>query len=108
MVLSLIAAIISAGVMAFLLRRGIEDIVRFALQCALCFALYRGKRWARWILGGLLAAGAIVLSVYVGGTEAAAMRMPALIYALLAIDAIGAIILLNPKLLTRYFAGRPG
>ena len=104
MVVSLIAAIISAGLMAFLLRRGIEDIVRFALQCALCFALYRGKRWAR----GLLAARAIVLSVYVGGTEAAAMRMPALIYALLAIDAIGAIILLNPKLLTRYFAGRPG
>jgi hypothetical protein len=107
-VAGVIVAVLAAGLLAFALQRGIEDMVRFALQCGLCFALYRGQRWARWVLGALLAAGALVLSVYVGNTEPVAMHMPALIYALLVIDAVGAIILLNPKLLTRYFAGKPG
>lgn len=99
----LIAAFLLGGAASFLIQRGIEDVVRFTLQCALCFAVYRGRRWARWILGGLMAVSAMVLSVYVSETVPAAMRMPALIYALLGIYAVGAIVLLNPMLLRQHF-----
>lgn len=35
----------------------IEDAIRFLLSIALCYFLYQGQGWARWVLGVLLALG---------------------------------------------------
>ena len=40
-----------------------RDFGRFVLTALLCFFLYQGRSWVRWVLGGLLGLGAIFAAV---------------------------------------------
>ncbi len=73
--LSTIVTIITNGFSGFA-----TDIIRFGLSCLLCFFLYKGQTWAKWVMVvlyllagvlGLIGALSIIVSFVLGITSLA-------------------------------------
>ena len=62
LVLLLIGGFLAISLMSWFPGPDIKDVGRFLLNCALCWFLWKGANWARWIMG-VLAVLACVLGV---------------------------------------------
>lgn len=61
-VVSIIAAILVLSVLSWFPSPEPKDIGRFFVNCVLCWFLFKGKNWARWVL---------IVSLALGGTMGA-------------------------------------
>lgn len=63
LVVPIIVGFLLIPVFSLLLQPGTPSGIRFALSAALCWFLYKGANWARWVMGVLCALGGLA-SVY--------------------------------------------
>lgn len=64
-ILLLIGGLPAVSLVTSLLEPDARDLVRGPLECALCWYLWKGANWARWIAGVLAAGACVMLTVSV-------------------------------------------
>ena len=62
-VISVIVVILVLSILSWGSPPDAKDIGRFLVNCALCWFLFKGKNWARWVLVVLLAAAGGIAAV---------------------------------------------
>jgi hypothetical protein len=77
-VVAIICGFIGFSALSMIGSVGTQEVVRFALNCVLCFFLYKGLNWARVTMGvlALLAAGVAIFYVVQRGMSAPLLLIP--------------------------------
>lgn len=101
-VLIVIAIILFVAALSILLQPDAPSVVRFFLTCILCWFLYKGRNWARWVFAIL-----VVLAVVLVMFAVITIPMPPIGYVILGalISVYGGtlVALFHPKLGAPYF-----
>lgn len=69
-VLLLIGGFLATSLMSWFPGPDVKDVGRFLLSCTLCWFLWKGANWARWIMGVLAALACILGAVALLRTSA--------------------------------------
>lgn len=62
-VLLLIGGFLAASLMSWFPGPEIKDVIRFLLNCVLCWFVWKGANWARWVVGVLALLACVVGAV---------------------------------------------
>ena len=101
-VVSIIAVILVLSIFSWFPSPETKDIVRFFLNCVLCWFLFKGKNWARWIMVILLTlAGTMVFFVMV--TSPQDMEKAIVLYVVSFSYLVSAALLVFSKAVAGYF-----
>lgn len=102
-VISVIAVVLVFSVLSWLPSPDAKDIGRFFVNCVLCWFLFKGKNWARWILVVLLAVGGsmVALAIAAGQTS---IEKAIVLYVMSFSYLVSAGLLALSKSVARYFS----
>ena len=101
-VLTIIAGILLLSVVSWYSDPEMKDIVRFAITCVLCWFLYKGKNWARWVFGILFGLAGL-FSLYAFFALPLESNVKTVIGAMSVFYTVSPIILFTPKIIGPYF-----
>lgn len=68
-ILFLIGGLLAISLVTSLIEPDAKDFVRVAIECVLCWYLWKGANWARWIVGVLAAGACVMLTVFIARTS---------------------------------------
>ncbi|MCE9942542.1 hypothetical protein [Aeromonas rivipollensis] len=102
-VLNIITGFIALSIFSWLPTPEAKDLIRFAINCILCWFLYKGANWSRWVMAVLASLASVVTAV-------ALIKLPGQITTTLGLVVIfffyssAAVILLSQKFIKNHFA----
>ena len=102
-VLSIIAAILVLSVLSWFPSPEPKDIVRLCINGVLCWFLFKGKNWARWVFVVLLALGGAIAALAISsGHNGAGKSVVLLVMSVTYLASAG--LLTFSKSVTSYFS----
>ena len=102
-VLIIITGFIALSIFSWLPTPETKDLIRLAINCILCWFLYKGANWSRWVMAVLASLASVVTAV-------ALMKLPGQITTMLGLVVVfffysfAAVILLSQKFIKNHFA----
>jgi hypothetical protein len=105
-ILVLIGGLLAISSISWFVGPDAKDFVRFLLECVLCWYLWKGANWARWVVSVLAAVACVMLAV-------SALRAPvqgaaaAVVIAIALFNGFAAYVLLSRKWVAAHFRTEP-
>lgn len=105
LVLVLIAGLLALSLASSFIEPVVADFFRFPIECVMCWYLWKGANWARWLTGILAALACILLTVPVLQASLH-IEAAALLVVLALFHGFAAYVLLTRKWVAAHFTSR--